>query len=214
MVSWSWQFFAMERFFTCKTWLQSKFSSLNGCMRQFYIDNSTKASFLSFVRILLWSVILCKENSSLCCISPAHRTISLSVINVNLFPSETGNCASISPSSEIQRLLHEAAASASRIDYGDQIHHLRSVLVNSQFLYDEILHHPTILNIASTRQARGWKHRWKPSFGLLHRRKVFGIFRLYFRVIRLGRSKQWTACTSLRLIRRVNKNWQLLNETE
>ena len=185
MVSWSWQspIFAMERFFTCKTWLQSKFSSLNGCMRQFYIDNSTKASFLSFVRILLWSVILCKENSSLCCISPAHRTINLSVINVNLFPSETGNCASISPSSEIQRLLHEAAASASRIDYGDQIHHLRSVLANSQFLYDEILHHPTILNNfeQQVKPEDSW-HRWKRSFGLLHRRKVFGIFRLYFRV--------------------------------
>ena len=193
MVSWSWQspIFAMERFFTCKTWLQSKFSSLNGCMRQFYIDNSTKASFLSFVRILLWSVILCKENSSLCCISPAHRTINLSVINVNLFPSETGNCASISPSSEIQRLLHEASASASRIDYGDQIHHLRSILVNSQFFYDEILHHPTIFNTASTRQVRGFLTSMKTKFWFITPQKGFwNISALFQSQSRVVRSKQ------------------------
>ena len=120
-----------------------------------------------------------------------HRTINLSVINVNLFPSETGNCTSISPSSEIQRLLHEVSASALRIDYSDQIHHLRSVLVNSQFLYDEILHHPTILNMASTRQVRGFLTSMKTKFWFITARKGFwNIAALFQSQIRVVRSKQ------------------------
>ena len=108
---------------------------------------------------------------------------------MNLFPSETGNCASISPSSEIQRLSLEA--SASRIDYGDQIYHLRSVLVNSQFLYDEILHHPTILNIASTRQVRGFLTSLKTKFWFITTQKGFwNISALFQSKSRVVRSKQ------------------------
>lgn len=52
------------------------------------------------------------------------------------------NYASISPSLEFKGL--SLKASPSRIGFGDQIHHLRRVLVNSRFLYDDFQHQPTV----------------------------------------------------------------------